>query len=706
MLVSGNYFSTLGVGAWIGRPITSDDETAGGVPAAVLSYLFWERVFNQDPSAIGKTIYLNARPCTIVGVAPRQFFGISAGGLNGAPRIDVMVPIRAKTQLMGTGHRLVDPWTPDQFWLQMMGRRGAADLPAIESELAATVAAGLPDESGRQMGGEPPYGSAEPGGQGLDTLRHAYRNPLLLVMAVVGLTLLMACANLAGLLLARAASRQKEILVRLALGARRSRLVRQLLVEGALLSAAGAVAGLVLSYAGLQALLALLGTGTSPVFVQVRPDLRVLAFTLSISLLTTFLFALAPALRATSVPVAHGLKQETPGAGTQRFGSVRTLVAAQIAVATLLVSGAILLERTLANLRSVPLGFNAGHLVVFDIAPGRNGYDEERGSRLYTRALERLRDTPGVVGATLSQERLVSGYVASGDVRIEGRRKRADSTFNFVGPDFFEVMQIPVIAGHGIGLRDIAAAPRIAVVNETFVRTHLGGVSPLGTRFRWTYKGRGDVEIVGVVRDARYDRLRTDPPPTIYVPYTQRDWGWPDQLAVEVRIAGAPAAAVAAIRRSMSELDRNLPLMDLKTQEAQIDEMLLQERLFASLVSLFGSIALALACVGLYGLVASSVAGRTREIGVRMALGASRGAVLRMLLRQVVFTAAGGLAAGLCAAWMLARVVESRLFGVKPHDPATLAMAAGAVLLVSLAAALWPARRATRIDPVRALRYE
>jgi predicted permease len=296
--------------------------------------------------------------------------------------------------------------------------------------------------------------------------------------------------------------------------------------------------------------------------------------------------------------------------------------------------------------------------------------------------------------------------MSGGSVRLEGAAVASDSHFNFVGPDFFEVMQIPLAAGRGISPRDLSPAPRIAVVNGTFVRKYIPDGSPLGRRFRWDSPRGWDVEIVGVVRDARYDRVRGELPPTIYVPYTQRPFGWPEQLAVEVRTAGPVGATLAAVRRTMAGIDRMLPLIELKTQQAQIDDLLVQERLFAWLVSLFGGIALALACVGLYGLVAASVAQRTREIGVRIALGAGRAAVLRMVLGQTALTACAGLASGLGAAWAFTRAVESRLFGVKPHDPVSLALAAAAVLAITLAAALWPARKATRIDPVKALRYE
>jgi predicted permease len=701
--VSGNYFSALGVPMLIGRPFTADDETAAGAPAAIISYCFWERTFALDPAAVGRTIVVNAVPCTIVGVTPKGFDGVSPGGFSRTPDVDITVPIRTRTRM----DPREDIFEGHEFWVQIMGRRAPqiADA-AVEAEVAAAVAANLPEDTRRAMAAGPPYALADSASRGLAGLRDRYRDPLLIIMAVVALTLLMACANLAGLLLARASARRREIMVRMALGAKRSRLIRQLLAEGALLSAAGALAGCAVAWAGVRGLLALIASGKSPVVIEVSPDTRILAFTAAVSLLTTFLFALAPAVRATRVDVAHGLKEDTPASAGQRFGAVRALVSVQIAVALLLVAGAVLLQRTLVNLRSVSLGFNAGNLVLFDIAPGRSGYDETRALELYRQAADRLRQSPGVAGVTLAYQRLLAGWMANGPVRLNGDPRDSHSNINFVGPDYFEVMQIPLAAGRTLGLRDLTG-PRAAVVNETFVRSYIPEGSPLGRHFRWRFGNtRDEVEIVGIARDARYQSLRGEVPATVYVPYTQIPFGWPQQMSVAIRTAGPVAPAVATVRRTMSGIDRMLPLIDLKTQQVQIDEQLGLERLFAWLVSLFGGIALALACVGLYGLVSASVVQRTREIGVRMALGAGRGAVLRMLLGQTALTACAGLMAGMGAAWAFTRVVESQLFGVKPHDAASLALAAGVVVAIALAAALWPAHKATRIDPVKTLRYE
>jgi predicted permease len=549
----------------------------------------------------------------------------------------------------------------------------------------------------------------EAGSQGLDYLRQSYRQPLLILMTVVGLTLLMACANLAGLLMARATTRRKEIALRLALGAGRRRLVWQLLVEGALLSLAGAAAGLLLAFWGVDALLAMVSSGPGAILLQVRPDARILGFTAAISLLTTLLFGLAPALRATRLNLAHAMKEDTPlERGNRRFGPVRTLVAAQIAVALLLLAGATLFTRSLANLRAIPLGFNPKNVVLFGLAPGRSGYDEVRGNQLYERVIERLNRTPRVIGATLSADTPISDFGDSGEIRVEGgdSKKAAGTMIDYIGPNFFDVMRIPLVLGRGMDQRDMGGPSKVAVINETCARRYFGAGSPIGKRFRWRDKPDWEIQVVGLVKDAKYQQVRGDSPPTVYVPYTQNQREWPQQMNFEVRFAGDPAAAVAAIRAAVREVDRTLPLADVKTMEGQIDEALAQERLFASLVTLFGAITLALACVGLYGLVSYSVASRTREIGLRMALGADRLGVLRMILGQVAVTTAAGLAVGVSATLALTRIVQSQLYGIEAHDPFAILAAAAGVTAVALLAAFSPARRAMRIDPVRALRHE
>ena len=688
----------------------ADDDTVDGVPAVVLSYRFWERAFGLDPAAIGKTIYINRQPFVVVGVTPREFFGVSAGGFVATPEVDVTLPIRVRDRFSWGSRTPIPFFAPDRFWIQMMGRvKPASDESALRAELTAILTGNMPEAAI----GDPLVGVVriefEAGSHGLDYLRQSYGQPLLILMTVVGLTLLMACANLAGLLMARATTRRKEIALRLALGAGRRRLVWQLLVEGALLSLAGAAAGLLLAFWGVDALLAMVSSGPAAIPLQVRPDARILGFTAAISLLTTLLFGLAPALRVMRLNLAYAMKEDTPlERGNRRFGPVRMLVAAQIAVALLLLAGATLFTRSLANLRAIPLGFDPKNVVLFGLAPGRSGYDEVRGNQLYERVLERLNRTPRVIGATLSADTPISDFGDSGEIRVEGgdSKKAAGTMIDYIGPNFFDVLRIPLVLGRAIDQRDMGSASKVAVINETCARRYFGAGSPVGKRFRWRDKPDWEIQVVGLVKAAKYQQVRGDSPPTVYVPYTQNQREWPQQMNFEVRVAGDPAAVVAAIRAAVREVDRTLPLADVKTMEAQIGESLAQERLFASLVTLFGAITLVLACAGLYGLVSYSVASRTREIGLRMVLGAGRLAVLRMILGQVAATTAAGLAVGVPATLALTRIVESQLYGVEAHDPLSILAASAGMMAVAMMATFFPARRAMRIDPVRALRYE
>ncbi|HXA50759.1 MAG TPA: FtsX-like permease family protein, partial [Candidatus Acidoferrum sp.] len=540
---------------------------------------------------------------------------------------------------------------------------------------------------------------------GLDFGRARFKDPFQVLAVVVSLTLLMACANLAGLFLARSTTRAREISIRLAVGASRARLVRQLLVESALLAIGGAIGGLLLAWWGVHALLAFTAGGHFAIPVDVPLDARVLGFTAAIAMFTTLLFGLAPALRATRVELASGMKQGIAAdASHGRFGALRGLVAVQIAVALLLVVGATLATRTLVNVRKIPLGFNARNLTVFSIDAGRNGYDSTHRTALYTRLIESFQTTPGVLSATASAEIPMSGLSSSNALFPEGASKPQSVRLNGVSEGFFETLRIPLVAGRVLTARDMTGPP-VAVINERAARLLFDTPLAVGRRFRWKPK-EDAVEIVGVVKDAKYDRLKGDAPATTYVPWTQEPWGKPASLGFTIATPGDAGAALAAIRRTVHDADPMLPLLGVKTMERQIDEAMEQERLLASLVSTFGGITLVLACVGLYGMMAYTVNRRTREIGVRVALGADRGDVIGIVARQMAATTAAGLAIGLPAAWTAGRFVESMLYGVKAHDAASFAAGAGIVIVVSAIAAAGPLRRALQIDPVRALRDE
>jgi predicted permease len=705
LAASGNYFQTLGVAMAAGRPLQSDDDQQGGIPAAVISYRLWERAFNADPSAVGKTVYINRTPHVIVGVTARDFFGVSVLGFHLVDSVDVTLPLSTRERIDPVVKGFPSWRDPKSCWVQMMGRLKPGSSTGTGAQLAPLVLGAMPQQTATFLRDKDPRVDVEPGNHGLDFGRAQFKDPFQVLAAVVSLTLLMACANLAGLLLARSTTRTREISIRLAVGAGRARLVRQLLVESALLAIGGAAGGLLLAWWGVHTLLAFTAGGHFAIPVEVRLDARVLGFTAAIAMLTTLLFGLAPALRATRVELSGGMKQAIAADDSHgRFGPLRALVALQIAVALLLVVGATLATRTLQNVRRIPLGFNARNLTVFSIDAGRNGYDPARRTALYTRLIHSFQTTAGVLSGAASIEIPMSGLSSGTSVFPEGSAKPQSTRLNGISQGFFETLRIPLVAGRILSARDMTGPP-VAVINERAARLMFDTPLAVGRRFRWK-ANEEPVEIVGVVKDAKYDKVKGDAPATTYVPWTQTPWGKPASLGFTIATAGDAGAALAAIRRMVHEADPMLPLLGVKTMERQIDEAVEQERLLASLVSLFGIITLVLACVGLYGMMAYMVNRRTREIGVRVALGADRGDVIGIVARQMAATTAAGLAIGLPAAWAAGRFVESMLYGVKAHDAVSFAAAAGIVVVVSTLAATGPLRRALKIDPVRALRYE
>ncbi len=729
MLVSGTFFSMLGVGPVLGRALTPDDDRVGASPAAIISYGYWERRFGRARDVLGGTITVNSVPVTIVGVCPPEFYGVQPGRA-----VEVWLPLHTQPQ--------VEPsWSPrppepsaggaakpaeilfearDTWWLLILGRlkpgvseqRARADLEVL---LQQNI---FPDIKPRTKAEIIPHIEVEPGSKGLDELRGQFSKPLFVLMTVVGLVLLIACANLANLLLARATSRQKEIAVRLAIGAKRSRLVRQLLTESILLAAMGGAMGLLLAFWGAHLLVSVMSSGSGAFNVSVTPDLRVLGFTVAVSLLTGILFGLSPALQSTRVDLTPSLKEsagKVPGAhkGRQglRLGLGKTLVVTQVGLSFLLLVGAGLFVRTLANLQSVNTGFNERNLLLFHIDPTQDGYEEQRLASFYQEFTRRLQALAGVRSVTLSGVGLIGGGVSIRGISIPGyvpkageRKDKLRSWVNSVGPGFFETMGIPIILGRGIGEGDTATAPQVAVVNEQFVRKYLSSGSPIGGQFSLG-TDRPAVEIVGVAGDAKFSDLRAEIPPTIYTPYLQ-EIKFMSDMYFEVRTAGDPLALVPAVRRVSVSMDPNLALFDVKSQVEQINQSLFQERLFARLTSVFGFLAALLGCVGVYGIMAFATSQRTREIGIRMALGASRNEILGMVLRETLILVAIGIMAGTLAALEASRLVATFLYGLKANDPLTIA---GAALLIVAAAALagyLPARRASRVDPMVALRYE
>ena len=711
-LVSGNYFEVLGVRPAAGRLFNAaDDRTPGAHPVAVLSHGFWTRRFGGDPSVLGQTLVVNGHPLTVVGVSGRGFQGLDVGNSS-----DVMVPMMMKPQMTPSWNDLDNRRSR---WLNVIGRL----KPGVTADQAKVQLDVLYRQINEQEVQQIPNASESfrkrfvdkrlevlPAGRGLSDLRQQFSTALVVLMCMVGVVLLIACANVANLLLARATSRQKEIALRLALGAGRGRLVRQQLAESLLLATSGAIVGLVLArWTGSLLLAALPGTRAGQ-SLSAAADWRVVAFTLLLALVTALAFGIVPALHATRSAVTSALKEEAGSvAGGGRQARLRRgLVVGQVALSMLLLAGAGLFARSLYNLRTLDPGFEVESLLTFSIDPSLSGYTEDRTLSLYERMEQELAAVPGVRGVSGSVMGALTGNGWSMTVRVDGYAQKEGEDMNpgvdAVGPRYFETMGIPLASGREFTEKDTRGAPRVAIINETMAKYFFNGTNPLGRRFGFGRDAASTIEIVGVAKDVRSQGLRDVPPRFIYVPYRQSDEL--TSLTFYVRAVGDPGAAVGLLRQAVQRLDPNLPLYDVRTMTAQVGESLFVERMVAALSVAFGALATLLAAVGLYGVMSYAVARRTREIGIRMALGAERGRVLWLVLREVAMLAGVGVVAGLVGAFYLTRRVESQLFGLSPNDPATLVGAVLLLLAVALLAGFVPARRATTIDPMVALRTE
>ena len=713
-LVSGNLYEQMGVRPALGRAILpSDDQAPGTGAVATISEGLWERAFGKAPDAVGKVITVNMTPVTVIGVNPRAFTG--ARSVQSSPDIFMplsMIPL-VKGELGQSGPLLS---SSKLWWVQLMAREkpgvpleeaSAALNVAFSSAIHATMTVAKDDTMPRLW--------LEDGSKGLNKNGREFANPMHVLLAVVGFVLLLACANIANLMLARSSARQREMGVRLALGAGRGRVLRQVLTESLMLAAIGGSIGLLLGYLGRTALPKLLLNSWEREGMNVSFDWRVFSFTAGVTLATGVLFSIAPAWSATRAEIGTAIKDGGKASTRQHKGwSGRTIVAFQVALSTLLVVGAGLFLRTLINLNSIDVGFRADGLVLFDINPPSKQYPAPKDVALHARIEEALRAVPGVDGVTLTDIPLLANSQSSSGFNVEGapegKQQSRESTGAMeatVGQDFLSVMGIPMVAGRAFTKQDAEAPQRVAVVNQALVRKYFPHQNPVGRRFTMDdakTKGRSWLEIVGVCADTRYAHLQEEPPPLHFDLYRQsRDIGG---VTYVVRTRMKPDALVLSLRAVVQTIDRNLPLMDVRTQRQQIDSTMLQERVFASLTAAFGILALALACVGIYGIMAYTVSQRTNEIGIRLALGARRGQVRGMVLREAGLLAAFGVLAGVAVALWLGQLVKSMLYGLQPSDPASLVGAAVLLLGVALLAGWVPAMRASRVEPMEALRHE
>jgi predicted permease len=729
-LASGTYFDVLGVGTALGRAFTpEDDRVPNGHPIVMLSYDFWKQRFGGDPQIVGKTILVNNHQMTIIGVAQRGFEGVELGYST-----KIFVPVMMEQEIIiGPMKMLTDRRSR---WVNAFGRlkpgvtetKAKASLqPFMHSMLEMEVkeaafrnASAYAREQFLKC-----WIDVLPGSQGRPYLREELRTPLWVLMATTGMVLLIACANIANLLLARATGRQKEIAVRLAMGATRGRIVGQLLIETLSLSALGGILGLALAFWGDKALMAVyLPSDSGGLNISTAPDLRILLFTLAVTVVTGVIFGLAPALQSTRPDVGRTLKDQAGTVVGGGHGRLRNaLVVTQVGLSLLLLIGAGLFLRSLKNLSNLGPGFPAERLVGFNIDPSLNGYTPQQLNGFYQQLTDSLGTIPGVKSVAVASMRIMENNEWDSGMTVEGYSPtkpddHPQAYMNQIGPGYFATLGVPIVAGRDFRVNDnrvvkradatddFDMTPTTVIINEKFAQRFFAGRNPVGMHLGFgTDPGtHTDMEIIGVVKDIKYTNLRDEIPIQAYVPYMNSPYL--GGMTVYVRTAGEPSQLMSSVRAKMRELEANVPIYAMRTMDEQISNSLSTERMIASLSTVFGFLATILAIIGLYGVMSYSVAQRTREIGIRMALGAEQGKVIGMVMREVLTLIAIGVGVGVPAALVLTRVVKSQLYGLEAHDPWTLGLATGLLAMVACAAGYVPALRASRVDPIRALRYE
>ena len=711
-LVSGNFFKVLGVNAFLGRVLTSEDDKPGAPPAAVISYGYWKKEWNADQRIVNKEVLLNGKSFTIVGVTPPEFFGIR---VRRSP--DLWLPLVFQPEI-----EMREPYAqnPRTFWLNFVGRlKPGVSIEQAQASANVSLHQFLLAEAGSQPTADyrksmaSSYLKLAPGARGISGLRIVYSKALQMLMVIVGLVLLIACANVGNLLLSRAAARKAEISLRLALGASRYRIIRQLLTENFLLAACGGVCGILVAQWGVKVLVAL-AAKTSPLDVQ--PDVPVLIFTAAVSMFAGIAFGLVPALSASKTDLTTAIKEKSARGGRRRlrFSLASTLVIAQVGLSMVLLAGAGLFARSLMNLQEAEVGFNRDNVLLLSADSRLAGYKPAQLTALYRQIIERLKELPGVQSATIASFSPISGHGRTSTVTVRGYTPKPgeDSDVNdmLVGPDYCRTLGVPLLLGREIDNRDTPASQKVAVVNQSFAQSFFAGENPIGRRFFFGEEDdpeRGEeLEIVGVIGDVRYDHANEAAGRTAYRPILQVQDSDAYNSNIEIRTTGDASSMAPMARAVLKQIDSRLPIYDVTTLREQLSGALQRETLVAELVSFFGLLALLLASIGLYGVMAHGVVRRTKEIGIRMALGAERSRIVWMVMRETIVLVLAGILIGVPVALGAARLISTQLFGLSPADPFTLISSALVLVGVASLAGFLPARRASKVNPLTALRYE